>query len=175
LYALCPRLSENAESGLGGMTTQTPWAATAGATTQTGSRAFTDSPAGNYASNANTSLTSPVIDLTGYENARLSFDSWCDTEPGFDFGNVETSINGGSTWSTAVFRCSGDAALRRVSIDLPVLNNAAQARIRFRFTSDTNTVDDGWYVDNIVLEAGGPACRATQTFVDPLFENGFEP
>jgi hypothetical protein len=50
----------------------------------------------------------------------------------------------------------------------------AQARVRFRFTSDSNTVDDGWYVDDVAIEAGGPACRATQAPVDPLFADGFE-
>jgi carboxypeptidase T len=173
LFALCHRLNENAESGIGMWTASTPWAITAGNTTQTGSRAWTDSPAGNYAANANTSLISPTIDLGGYENAELSFDSWCDTESGFDFGRVEISSNGGSSWSE-VFRCNGDASLRRVRIALPALNNAAQARIRFRFSSDTGVQRDGWYVDNITLDAGGPICRATQTGGDAVFANGFE-
>jgi hypothetical protein len=34
---------------------------------------------------------------------------------------------------------------------------------------------DGWYVDNITLDAGGPACRATQGPQDPVFASGFEP
>ncbi len=173
LFALCNRLSQNAETGIGMWTASPPWAITAGNTTQTGSRSWTDSPAGNYLANANTSLTSPVIDLSGYENATLSFDSWCDTESGFDFGRVEVSSNGGGSWSEA-FRCDGDASLQRVRVALPALNNAAQARIRFRFSSDSGVQRDGWYVDNIVLDAGGPGCRATQTGGDAVFANGFE-
>jgi carboxypeptidase T len=174
LYALCRRLDNDAESGTAGWTASAPWAITTAATTQTGSRAWTESPAGNYLANANTSLTSPVFDLSNYSAPQLSFDSWCDTESGWDFGNIEYSANGGSTWSTPAWRCSGDASLRRVTLALPALANLAQARLRFRFTSDSNTQRDGWYVDNIVLEAGGPACRATQAAV-PLFADGFEP
>lgn len=174
LYALCRVGGTDAESGAAGWTAQSPWAITAAATPQTGSRAWTDSPAGNYGNNLAISLTSPVVDLTGYASPRVVFDSYCDTEAGYDFGNLEYSVNGGTSWSTFGWRCSGDPALRRVAVDLPALAGVAQARVRFRFTTDTNTVDDGWYVDNVAIEAGGPACRATQAPVDPVFADGFE-
>ncbi len=174
LFALCRRLDNDAENGAAGWTPTVPWAITAAATTQTGSRAWSESPSGNYAASASTSLTSPVLDLRGFSTPQLSFDSWCDTESGYDFGNVEYSVDGGASWSTPAWRCSGDASLRRVTVELPVLAEAAQARLRFRFTSDTSVQRDGWYVDNIALQAGGPACRATQTQL-PLFANGFEP
>lgn len=173
LYRLCQRLSMDAEQGTQGWTAQSPWAITSAITTQTGSRAWTDSPAGNYSNNANTSLQSPTLDLSGYAHVQLQFDSWCDTEAGWDFGQVELSQDGGSTWSAPVYRCSGDPALRRVQLDLPILQNSAQARIRFRLTSDTGTVRDGWYVDNIQLYAGGPACQATQQPAI-LLQDGFE-
>lgn len=175
MYALCRRLAMDAESGAGGWTAQTPWAITAAATAQTGSRAWTESPAGAYGNNANTSLTSPAIDLAGFENPLLSFDSFCDTEAGYDYGNVEYSSNDGATWSTFAWRCSGDPALRRVALELPQLAGSAQARVRLRFTSDSSVTRDGWYVDNITLDAGGPACRATQGAQDPVFGDGFEP
>ncbi len=173
LYSLCNRLTENAEGGIGAWAASAPWAISSGVTTQTGSRAWTDSPTGNYAANANTSLTSALINLTGYENPQLSFDSWCDSESGFDYGHVEISSNGGATWSPA-FRCDADAAPRRVTIELPTLTNAAQARIRFRFSSDSGVQRDGWYVDNITLAAGGPSCRATQMGGTAVFKHGFE-
>ena len=120
-------------------------------------------------------LVSPTIDLVGYSVPQLSFDSWCDTESGWDFGNVEYSLDGGSTWSTPAWRCNGDASLRHVVLDLPALAGIAQAKIRFRFTSDTSVVRDGWYVDNIALDAGGPTCRATQGVGNAVFADGFEP
>lgn len=175
LFALCRRLANDAESGAGGWTAQSPWAITAAATTQTGTRAWTESPSGSYPNSANTSLVSPVVDLSGSETVVLSFDSYCDTEAGSDFGQVEYSTNGGGTWSTFAWRCSGDPVRRRVTLDLPQIAGSSQARIRFRFTSDIDTVDDGWYVDDIALDVGGPACRASQGAGDPLFANGFEP
>ena len=54
-----------------------------------------------------------------------------------------------------------------VSLPVPQLDGAADARVRFRLTTDTNTVDDGWHVDDIAL---------TAVFAPPaaLFSDGFE-
>ncbi len=49
----------------------------------------------------------------------------------------------------------------RVEIPLPGLDGAGDARVRFRFTSDSNTNYDGWYIDDISLEGS-------------LFSDGFE-
>lgn len=54
----------------------------------------------NYASNSNTIVTSPVIDLTGYNNLRVQIDirhiTEFDTNDGF---NMEYSLNGGASWT----------------------------------------------------------------------------
>ncbi len=174
LYALCMRAEQNAESGAGSWVANVPWGIvgpgpTPGPTLTT--RAWTDSPSGNYAANANTSLSSPVIDLTGYEAPVLNFDSWCDTQEGSDFGRVEYRIGSGP-W-TEVWRCSGEPSWRRVELPLPALAGSTAAQIRFRFTSNASIQDDGWYIDDIELTAGGPACRAGQD--DRLLSDGFEP
>jgi hypothetical protein len=174
LYSLCTRLSENAENGVGTWTTQgTPAWGIANASGLMTTRFWTESVSGNYGNNANVSLISPVFDMTGYTNAVLSFDNVCDTEATFDFGIVEVSANGGTNW-TEVFRCSGDASLQQRSINLPQIANVAQARLRLRFTSDSSQTAPGWAVDNMLIEAGGSACRATQGTPDALFGNGFE-
>jgi hypothetical protein len=174
LYSLCTRLSENAENGVGSWTTQgTPAWGIANASGLMTSRFWTESVSGNYGNNANLSLISPTFAMTGYDNAVLSFDTVCDTEAGFDFGIVEISANGGTNW-TEVFRCSGDTTLQRRTVNLPQIANAAQARMRFRFTSDGGVTAPGWAVDNILVEAGGATCRATQGSPDALFGNGFE-
>src|SRR5690606_40079171 len=54
------------------------------------------------------------------------------------------------------------SAWRRVELPLPQHDGQAQARFRFRFTSDPALTDAGWALDNIVLSAGGAACRASQ-------------
>jgi hypothetical protein len=52
-----------------------------------------------------------------------------------------------------------------VELDLPMLDGAAQARIRFRLTADGGLQRDGWHVDDIEISAG-PATL--------LFADGFE-
>jgi len=56
----------------------------------------------NYDSNSNTYVTSPVIDLTGYDNLTFKIDIRYDTDDdnGLDDGmNVEYSSDGGATWN----------------------------------------------------------------------------
>ena len=165
LYALCPRLAETAEDGVGGWTTQVAAGAyTWGIATALGAgatRGWTESPAGNYGNNIDTSLVSPSIDLAGHASPVLRFDSYCDTERGYDYGRVEVRTGPAAAW-TEVHRCDGDPAWRRVELALPMLAGAGQAQLRFRTTSDSSQVAAGWVIDNLLLEAGGEACRATQ-------------
>lgn len=175
LYALCARTTQDAESGAAGWTADPPWGLVGPGPTPgplLASRAWTDSPAGNYAANANASLTSPPLDLTGYTQPVLRFASWCDTQEGSDFGRVEYRTSPAGAWIEA-WRCSGEPAWRAVELPLPALAGAGAAQVRFRFTSNASIHDDGWYLDDVVLEAGGPACRASQS--DRLHADGFEP
>lgn len=177
LYAYCPRLVTDAEQGVQGWTSVRPSSAGAlwaivepGAANS--SRAWHDSPGGNYGNNLDTQLISPEFSLAGYSGAVLRLRSRCDTEAGYDFGQIEVRTGPGAAW-TSVYSCSGDATWRDLEISLPQLDGATQAQIRLRLTSDTSVVRDGWYVDDLVLEAGGPTCRASQQAVG-IFENGFE-
>ena len=175
LFRLCDLVDDPAE--IAAPTTfvaQSPWQRRAGAGFG-GGAAWLQSASGSYANNLDTSLTSPVLDLGGHESVTLQFDQRCDTESGWDFGYVETSRDGGSTWQTA-FSCDGETNWRRIELRLDALDAASQARIRFRFTSDTNTTSSGWAIDNILLQAGGASCRATQTPVSgpQVFGDGFE-
>ena len=177
LYALCPRATQDAQSGLAGWTTQvTSGTNTWGVAPATGAFAtshWTESVSGNYANNIDTSLVSPAIDLSGWDQARLSFDVACATEATFDFGRVEVRTGPAAAW-TQVWQCSGALPKTRVELDLPQLAGAAQAQVRFRVTSDTGVVGDGVRIDDVLLEAASATCRAAQGAVDPLFANGFE-
>jgi carboxypeptidase T len=161
LYPLCTLLHDPAEVGVASpFVAQLPWTLRSGAGNG-GGGAWLPSVSGNYANNQNIALTGPVLDLTGFEAPVLQFDSRCDTERNYDFGTVEISGNGGVGW-TEVFRCDGSPTWRNVELPLPALADAAMARLRFRFTSDSSVVASGWAIDNIRLRAGGPACRASQ-------------
>jgi bacillopeptidase F len=86
-------------------------------------------------------------------------------ESNYDYGYVEWSADGGLSWHTAATYTGTLSSWTRVEVALPGLEGAADARVRFRFTSDSNTSYDGWYVDDISLEG---------VFEVPLFSDGFE-
>ena len=101
----------------------------------------------------------------------LRFDDRCDTEAGYDFGNVEISVNGGSWISLG--QCSGRTTWQANRIVLPAsTDNVADVRLRFRLSSDVSVTRSGWAIDNIVVESGGAECRASQ--LDVIFADGFE-
>ena len=175
MLATCNAFIDDVQGGNIGWTASSPWGTQTGIGIDGVSTTFwSDSPAGNYANNANASLTSPLQNFSGLDGVRIEFDHRCVTESGYDFGNVEYSINGGSNWSSYVFRCDGSNSWKHETLALPQLDNQANARVRFRFTSDNSQVADGWWIDNIRIESAGPACRATQALTPAIFENGFE-
>jgi hypothetical protein len=181
LFALCPLLAMDAESGEGsGAAAWTSelasgsgarWAIVEPGSVNS-SRAWHDGSVGSYANSVDTRLLSPVFSAVGFEAPRLRLRSWCDTEAGYDFGQIQVRRDPAQPWAT-VYSCDGDPNWRELDIALPQLEGAAAAQVRFRLTSDSSVVRVGWYVDDIVLEAGGGACRAQQS--SGLFGDGFEP
>ncbi|UXI67113.1 M14 family zinc carboxypeptidase [Tahibacter amnicola] len=172
LSPACVVFQDNAEGTNPGWTAQSPWGV-ANNVSGNATKVWTDSPAGNYADDLNISLTSPVINLTNYEDVTLRFDQKCSTESGWDFGNVEYALDGNSanpTWNL-LQQCSGNTSWQNVAISLPQATNQAALRLRFRLTTDGNTTQEGWSIDNVRVEAGGIACRGNP---DVLFRNGFE-
>jgi PKD repeat protein len=158
LSPICDVFADDVENGNLGWTAQSPWAITTEAS-HSPTHSWTDSPGGDYTSNRNISLTSPVWDLSDYTGTTLGFWHIYDTEPGYDFCTVEYSINGGSTWTVAAsYDGYGQTTWMQEEIPLPGLDGQVNARIRFHFTSDVSLVADGWHVDDIVLTGGGPAC-----------------
>ena len=158
LIPICAVWEDDVENGNIGWTAQAPWAIT-NAQSHSPTRSWTDSPAGNYGNGINVSLTSPVIDLTGVTNVQLNFWHTCRTEAGWDFCRVEVSNNGGATWTQVAIYDGINNAWSEVTLAVPMLNNQANARLRFRLTSDSSIVADGWYVDDIRLIGSG-TCTA---------------
>jgi hypothetical protein len=172
LAANCSVFADTVEGANPGWTAQSPWG-TSTAVAGNATKVWTDSPAGNYANSINTSLTSPLLNFTGYEDVALSFDQKCVTEAGYDYGIVEISTNataGTPAW-TELARCSGESAWRASRIELPAAANQAAVKLRFRLTSDNSQTAEGWSIDNVKIEAGGAACRANG---DILFADDFE-
>jgi len=115
-----------------------------------GTKCWTDSPAGNYASNANTSLTSKTINLSGATSGTLSFWHRYVTESGYDFGRVEISKDGGTTWTQLAYYSGAQATWTKVQIDISSYL-PANVKIRFRFTSNASNNYDGWYIDDVAI------------------------
>ncbi|HEX4954557.1 MAG TPA: M14 family zinc carboxypeptidase [Thermoanaerobaculia bacterium] len=160
--------SDGVEAGNAGWTAQAPWAITTEASASP-SHSWTDSPGGPYGNNVNTSLTSPVFDLSGLTGAVLSFRHIYDLESGFDFGRVEVSTNGGSTWTQVTsYSQVNQTTWQLVELPVPALDGQANARVRFRLTSDGSVVEDGWHLDDVELKA---------VLLNPpqlIFADGFE-
>jgi PKD repeat protein len=157
LSPFCNVIEDDVEAGNLGWTAQAPWAIVTEAS-HSPTHSWTDSPGGAYQNYADTSLTSPVFDLSGYEGVALNFWHQYDTESGYDYADVEYSTNGGTTWTAAASYDGTQLAWTQQQIPLPEMDGQANARIRFHFTTDVSITGDGWHVDDIVLYGGGPAC-----------------
>ena len=160
LYPYCTIFTDDVESGNIGWTADSPW----GITTQyahSQTHSWTDSPGGNYGNYRNISLTSPVFDFTDYTGVSLSFWTRYWTEAGWDFGNVEYSTNG-IDWNALESYDGYQNNWSQEQLSIPGLDGQATGYIRFHFTSDSNTVYDGWYIDDIAIIGGGPSCVEQQ-------------
>lgn len=124
-----------------------------------GAKVWATNLAGNYNASANASLVSPPISLAGVSNAALQFAQWYDFETGWDFGYVEVSSNGGSTWAQVAPPVSG----KNPGWEQPVIDLSSYAgqtiQVRFRMTSDTSINKAGWYIDDFKLLAAAGTSR----------------
>lgn len=119
------------------------------------------------------SLVSPPIDLCDFQQVRLLYATWYQTEPNpvqandFDKKYVDVSTDNGATWET-----SEDFQVRYPDIpmgswqEIEVDLNAYAGQtilIRFRFDSIDGNYNDweGWYVDNIRIVGDYPLNQST--------------
>jgi len=128
---------------------------------------------GDYSNNANWTLTSPDIDLTGCSDATLRFWHWYNMESYWDGGNVKVSTDGGSSWTliTPVGGYPEDAASSSNSgipgqacysgtsgwtqeqFDLSAYAGR-HIRLRWHFGTDGSVTRDGWYIDDVEVTGG---------------------
>jgi hypothetical protein len=157
LYPYCTIFEDDVEGGNIGWQTDVPWAIT-DESSHSPSHSWTDSPGGNYVDQRSVSLTSPSLDLSGYDNVTLNYWQICNTEAGYDYCIVEASADDGATWSQVASYNGTHSSWEEVSLPVPLLSNQGQAKIRFRLDSDYSVVRDGWHVDDIQLRGSGPNC-----------------
>lgn len=89
---------DDLELGTSLWTAQSPWSRTAEHAHSAG-WSWSDSPNANYTNYRNASVTTASFSLAGVVLPNLSFWHRYSLEPGYDYGYVEISTNGGSTWT----------------------------------------------------------------------------
>jgi hypothetical protein len=125
-----------------------------------GQFSLTESPVGNYTNSMNVSATingsfnlagATVVTLTYYHHHAQVWNS------SGDVGRIEVSTDGGTNWIAARSHTEylGDfGQFKRADVNLN--QYAGQTiRIRLRFTSNTQNVDNGWNVDDLRLTVDG--------------------
>ena len=127
---------------------------------------YTDSKDGNYINNATVTMTmADAIDLSGYNNPRLSFWTKYDIESNWDYGQVKISTNNGVSWiplegqysepGEGSFQPNGQPVYDGVIADWVREDislsdySSQQVKIRFELRTDGAIARDGWYVDDI--------------------------
>ena len=143
-----------------------PWALIA-SDAHSPTHSWTDSPDGDYANNANVSLTSVPFRLTGLLSPVLRFWTHYQLEEGYDYGRVELSTSGGISWTTVATYTGEILDWVEEQVDLsdyagqPVKRHHAllpetggvmalqTVQLRFRLTADYQVTYDGWYVDDV--------------------------
>ncbi|MFH0990669.1 MAG: choice-of-anchor J domain-containing protein [bacterium] len=128
-----------------------PWGRT-NSKSHSGSFSWTDSPNSSYSPNSNTAL-STNINLSSSTSPVLTFWHQYSLETNVDYGYVEISTNGGSSWA-AIHTVTGiDTSWKQVRIDLSAYIGSTIG-LRFRLMSSASMHLDGWYIDDIVLNDG---------------------
>ncbi len=116
---------------------------------------------GDYSSNEDSYLVSPVIDLSAYTGQAiiLNWWQWLQTEYAYDVAMVQASTDGGSQWRTAHEGMSGDfdLAWTRRGVVLDSSYAVANFRFRFKLHSDPAVTAHGWYIDDVTI---GTSCDA---------------
>ncbi len=149
---------EDVESGVGGWTATSPWGITSWDPFGWGpNNAWSDSPAGNYANNANSALTSPVIDLTAAtpdQSVFVVFSYDCRLEYG-DYVYLEFSGNGGASWDYAgvTLRDNYYDDIYYEFADVPVSLRTSNFKLRFRLVTNSSVTADGVHIDDIAVAA----------------------
>lgn len=163
---------DDLELGTSQWTAPSPWART-GELAHSGGWSWSDSPNANYTNYRDASVTTTSFSLAGVASPNLSFWHRYSLEPGYDYGYVYISTNGGSTW-TELLRYDGHRAeYEPVIYSLASYAGASDVKLRFRLTSDAFLTYEGWFLDDVLVTAAPldpdpPAAPTGLTVGDPM-------
>ncbi|MEU6199963.1 carboxypeptidase regulatory-like domain-containing protein [Streptomyces sp. NPDC047061] len=118
-----------------------------------GSGGFAVADSDHYGDDENTSLVSPVLDLTGYDTAAVRFATFYKKFDDDSKADVDLSTDGGRTWSTVWHRDTANAGPGVQALSLPDAAGKSAVRIRFRYTARNAYY---WQLDDVTF--GGVRC-----------------
>jgi N-acetylmuramoyl-L-alanine amidase len=126
-----------------------------------------------YGADEDDRLVTPPVNLTGDEAPRLVLASWMEGERAcglfgctvYDHGTIEVTADGGDTWDTLEDEHWTTDGWATLAYDLTSYAGEI-VRIRFTFTSDGATHNEGWYLDHVELY--DPTPRLDAGFEDGL-------
>jgi hypothetical protein len=170
VVAVPPLFSDDMEAGTSNWIADAPWGLTTDYAHST-SHAWTDSPAGYYDNNMNVSLqtAAPIAIANSITTPVLGFWHIYNTESGYDYGYVEVSSDGGSSWTTLARYSGTNLTWSKVEIDLSAYKGQS-ILVRFRFASDGSVIYDGWYIDDVTIGQSTADVKAlAKTAIDLLY------
>ncbi len=122
---------------------------------------------GLYQRNKTNYADSPIIDTSGYDNVRLQYRRWLNSEDGhFDQGSIYA--NGQLAWTNHASPNENNAEVHHTDrewrfhdVDLaPFIGDDGTVQIRFQMASDGGLQMGGWTIDDFCIvsyEATGPS------------------
>jgi len=140
--------SDDVESDTTAWFSDSPWGYET-TNSHSGTRHWSDSPAGNYADNTSSALTL-TINLSSATMPVLIYWERYSFEPNADYGFVEVSTDG-VNWSQYAFVTGAQTEWRQRRVDLSNVAGSSLVRVRFRTQSNTATNSDGWHIDDITI------------------------
>jgi len=142
---------------------------------------ITDSPAGNYSNNQNTTIEfANSIDLTTAGIATISFYAKWNIEAEFDYAQFEVSTNNGATWQPQCGLYTRAGVASQGVFGQPIYDGTQipwiqefidlsdylgeTIQVRFQLVSDGGVNEDGFYFDDFKLNTIDQNILGTDTF-----------
>ncbi|MBN2703473.1 MAG: immune inhibitor A, partial [Pontiellaceae bacterium] len=145
-------LSDTFESGMGLWSLSGSWNSTV-ADAYNSDRAATDSPGAFYSNNSDSALTlSGSLNLSTATHPALMFFHRYSLEENYDYARVEVSVNDGADWAETAAYTGVLPSWSAEQIDLSAYAGESSVKIRFRLSTDSSVVMDGWYLDDLLID-----------------------
>lgn len=116
--------------------------------------AIVDSELYGLTERQDTSLVSPVVDLSGVAAPTIGFRTdfnMYETPWPYGVADVDLSLDGGSTWTTAWHRVADLRGPEQVVVPIPQAAGKSQVRARFRYSETEFTAGGWWELDDVYV------------------------